>query len=164
VVKGREFRLHNFSAQGIATDNWISCSYEFCCCSWRKLLHVIGDHARCSSRSGVAGAQSLTAAHITKLVHRFAMGVCGFLAHPAPQLPSSSVRNLLFSSCILSMQILSSAPIAKEIVNRFCFRPDQTRSCSCVFLTMRATGGVTQVGVGERSYGQVERQQEELVL
>jgi len=33
-----------------------------------------------------------------------------------------------------------------------------------VFLTMRATGGVTQVGVGERSYGQVERQQEELVL
>ncbi len=48
------------------------------------------------------------------------------------------------------MQILSSTPIAKEIVNRFCFRPeaalfcfwerllrdfasDQTRSCFCVF-------------------------------
>ncbi len=41
VVKGREFRLHNFAVQGIATGNWISCSYEFCCCSWRKLLHVM---------------------------------------------------------------------------------------------------------------------------
>lgn len=48
--------------------------------------------------AGVTGAEPSVATHTSQLVHRLAMGLRGVLAHPAPQLPASSVRDSSSSS------------------------------------------------------------------